>query len=115
MELFSLLNAWVAYAGSQLALAAIDEKDAEAELDVRRARVLINGKAEKSVSAAKAKADEDPDVVEARNSATAAYAVRKLTETIHDSLERDCFLVSRELTRRTGRADREARNHRWNN
>ncbi|WP_188187581.1 hypothetical protein [Nonomuraea sp. SYSU D8015] len=115
MELFALLNAWVAYAGGQLSLAAIDEKDAEAELDVRRARVLISGKAAKSVSAAKAAADEDPDVVEARQVVTNAYAVRKLTETVYEALERDVFLVSRELTRRTGRADREARNNRWNN
>ena len=109
MGLFGLLNRWVAYAGGQLALAAVDEKEAEAELDVRRARVLIAGKSERSVSAAKARADEAPEVVEARKSLNVVYAVRKLTETVYDALERDVFLVSRELTRRMGRMDKEIR------
>lgn len=87
----------------------MDEKEAEAELDVRRARVLIAGKSERSVSAAKARADEAPEVVEARKSLNVVYAVRKLTETVYDALERDVFLVSRELTRRMGRMDKEIR------
>ncbi|WP_159073492.1 hypothetical protein [Streptomyces sp. RTd22] len=113
MELFVELTRWEEYAGTQLAAAAIDEKDAESALERCKALAAVKAKNEKSVTAQKAAAASDDDVLEVDAEYREAYAVRKLTEAIHKGAERKAAVVSRELTRRVGRNDRESRATRW--
>ncbi|MEU0213570.1 hypothetical protein ABZ281_00120 [Streptomyces sp. NPDC006265] len=113
MELFVELTRWAEYAGTQLAAAAVDEKDAEAVLEHCKALAAVKAKNEKSVTAQKAAAASDEDVKEADAEYRKAYAVRKLTEAIYSGADRKSAVVSRELTRRIGRSDREGRASRW--
>ncbi|MFK0015793.1 hypothetical protein [Streptomyces sp. NPDC091027] len=113
MELFVELTRWAEYAGTQLAAAAIDEKAAEAVLEHCKALAAVRAKHEKSVTAQKAAAASDEDVIEADEQHREAYAVRKLTEAIYNGADRKAAVVSRELTRRIGRGDRESRANRW--
>jgi hypothetical protein len=66
------------------------------------------------VTAAKAMAYEDPEYVAAQEAKTAAYAYRKMLQAVYDSADRKNTLLSRELTRRVGRGDRENRAGRMN-
>ncbi|MEV4454404.1 hypothetical protein [Microbispora sp. NPDC049633] len=66
------------------------------------------------MTAAKAGAEADPEVKDAKDAYNDAKAVRLLQESGYANAERLNFLVSRELTRRVGRSDRENRNTRWN-
>ncbi|MFF1711191.1 hypothetical protein [Streptomyces sp. NPDC058268] len=113
MELFVELTRWAEYAGTQLAAAAVDEKAAEALLDRCKALAAVKAKHEKSVTAQKAAAASDEDVLEADSEYRQTYAVRKLTEAIYSGADRKAAVVSRELTRRIGRSDRESRATRW--
>jgi hypothetical protein len=61
------------------------------------------------VTQAKAMAHEDPEYIAAQEAKTAAYAYRKMVQALHASAELRNTLLSRELTRRVGRGDREAR------
>ncbi|MFD6934604.1 hypothetical protein ACFWAP_00415 [Streptomyces goshikiensis] len=92
----------------------MDEKDAEASLERCKALAAVKAKNEKSVTAQKAAAASDEDVVEADEEYRGAYAIRKLTEAIYNGADRKSAVVSRELTRRIGRNDREGRANRWN-
>lgn len=114
MSLFSKLSAWTDHLGTQLAAAEVDERSADELVDQLRAQNAVNAKTEKTVTAAKAKAYEDPKFLEAKQEAQAAYAYRKLIESVFTATERKTALISRELTRRVGRGDRENRNSRWN-
>ncbi|MET9119992.1 hypothetical protein [Streptomyces sp. NPDC004528] len=113
MSLFVALTRWAEYAGTQLAAAAVDEKAAEAELERCKALAAVKAKHEKSVTAQKAAAASDEDVIDADETFREAYAVRKLTEAIYNGADRKSAVVSRELTRRVGRGDRESRANRW--
>ncbi|WP_344585681.1 hypothetical protein [Nonomuraea roseoviolacea] len=55
----------------------------------------------------------DKEVQEANEAYLDAYAARKKEEAAYNNAERLEKLISRELTRRTGRSDRENRNNRW--
>jgi hypothetical protein len=113
MELFVELTRWAEYAGTQLAAAAVDEKDAEAHLERCKAMAAVKAKNEKSVTAQKAAAASDEEVLDADAEYRKNYAVRKLTEAIYSGADRKAAVVSRELTRRIGRSDRESRVTRW--
>ncbi|MFE9834070.1 hypothetical protein ACFYP4_02805 [Streptomyces sp. NPDC005551] len=104
---------WAAYAGGQLARAAVKEKRAEAALNMAQARAAVAARAEKSVSAQKAAAAADPDVQHATEALTEAYAMRKALEAVHDGLEAKSRVVSRDLTRRTAMRDMENRSGKW--
>lgn len=112
MELFSEMTGWVNYHGTRLAEAQVEEKFAESVLEIRRAQAVV-GKATKSATEAKAKAVADPDVQEANEAYLEAYKVRKREEAAYNNADRLERLISRELTRRTGRGDRDNRNNRW--
>jgi hypothetical protein len=73
----------------------------------------VKAKNEKSVTAQKAAAASDEEVLEADAEYRKNYAVRKLTEAIYSGADRKAAVVSRELTRRIGRSDRESRVTRW--
>lgn len=104
MGLFGELVAWADYVGTQLAYAVIDERAMNDVLTVSEATAMVSGwsaVAGDKVTIARAQRDLDEGVQEIKQAATEAYAVRKLTETLFNNLERDASLVSRELTRRT--------------
>lgn len=112
MNLFAEMSGWAEYHGTKLAFAQVDEKFAESVLEIRRAAAVLN-RAMKSVTEAKAMAVADEEVQEANEVYLEAYKVRKIEEAAYNNAERRERLISRELTRRTGRADRENRSSRW--
>lgn len=113
MSTFVELTNWSEFAGTRLAQAAVDEKQAETNLDRYRAIAAVKAKSEKSVTAQKAAAAADPEVHEFMDTYNTAYATRKLLESIYNGLNAKAAVVSRELTRRVGRNDRESRAQRW--
>lgn len=112
MTLFSQMVAWREYAEGRLAVAAIDERLAEEELDSRRNQAIVSGTG-KTATAQKAAAADDPRVSEARSHAAHCYAIRKLTESVFNAAEGRVRFLSRDLTRRTGIADQTRRSARW--
>jgi hypothetical protein len=112
MSLFAEMSGWAEYHGTRYANAQVDEKFAESVLEIRRAAAVLN-KATKSVTEAKALAVADEEVQEANEVYLEAYKNRKVEEVAYNNAERRERLISRELTRRTGRGDRENRNNRW--
>lgn len=104
---------WAAYAGGQLAQAAIAEKHAEADLAMAQARAAVAARGEKSVAAQKAAAAADPAAQDAAERLTEAYALRKSLEAVHEGLKAKAAVVSRDLTRRTGINSAENRAGKW--
>jgi hypothetical protein len=113
MQLLSELTRWAEYAGVEAAACAIEERACEAALERTRARAAISARGEKSVTAQKAAAAADPDALAADDELLVAYARRKLIDAILAGAERSAAVVSRELTRRVGRHDREVRSNKW--
>lgn len=104
---------WAAYAGGQLAIAAVAEKECEDRLATAQAKAAVAAKAEKTVAAQKAVAADDPEVQAATQALTDAYARRKILESVHAGLEAKGKVISRELTRRTGTSAMENRTGKW--
>ncbi|MFH9606826.1 hypothetical protein [Streptomyces sp. NPDC017448] len=104
---------WTSYAGGQLAIAAVNEKECESQLAIAQARAAVAARSEKTVAAQKALAADDPAVREATTALTHAYARRKILESVHAGLEAKARVISRELTRRTGTSSLENRTGKW--
>ena len=66
-----------------------------------------------SVSAMKASALADDGLVAAKEAEQEAYAYRKLVEALYSAVDGKSFVVSRELTRRIGRNDRDRRQEKY--
>lgn len=113
MELFVELTRWNEYIGVELAAAEIDERYAEMAVEKIKAISNIKHKNEKTATAAKAMVYEDPDYISAQEKLDEAYARRKLIAMLYNNSEKAANLASRELTRRTGRSDREGRSAKW--
>lgn len=113
MELFVQLLHWNEYIGVELAAAEIDERHSEMAVEKMKAISNIKHKNEKTATAAKAMVFEDPAFVEAQEKLDEDYAKRKLIAMLYSNSEKAANLVSRELTRRTGRNDKENRVNRW--
>lgn len=103
--------------GAQVAAAEIDERAAEEVQEAAEATALIRdwgGTKEERVTVAKAHRLVDPDVAEQRQKVLDQYAYRKLIGVLFTNVERDAFIVSRELTRRTGSLEAKPRREsRW--
>lgn len=113
MRLMTQFTRWAEFLGAQLAAAEVDEQhDAEQLSQVKAIKQLANS-GEKTVTAAKARAWEDEDYVEAHEQALKSRAYRKLVSVKFDNAERSSSLLSRELTRRVNRSSREGRVDRW--
>ena len=113
MMLFTSLTGWLAYTGARLASAEVDEKYADAVLDLIEKRILVENSGAKRVADAKAKFQEDAGYVSAREAATHAFAYRKMLSSVYNATDGKNKLISRELTRRVGREPREERASRW--
>lgn len=113
MSLFARMTAWVEYAGGRLAAAEVDEKSCADTLERHKALSAVKNATEKTVTAAKAKAYEDPDYLEAQEAKQQAFAYRRMLQAVYDSADKRATLLSRELTRRVGRADRDSRAGRY--
>ena len=113
MSQFSATQAWAEFQSVQLAAAMVSEKFAEEALAKHRAIAAVANKTEKTVTAAKARAYEDPEFEAAIEAEIKAYSYRKMIESIYNNTERKAAVLSREITRRVGRNDRESRGNRW--
>lgn len=114
MTLFGRMTTWTNYLAGQLAEAEVSEEFAEAALAKHKAIGAVRNSGEKTVTAAKARAYEDPSFLDAEAARLNAYAYRKLLAARFGSSDKKNTLISRELTRRVGRSDRDERNSRWN-
>jgi len=96
----------------RLAVAEIEEKIAETELEYADASALLSGwegGSDARVTIAKAHRALNEDAKLAKKDYLEVYAYRKLMKVMYDSVERDSALISRELTRRTTRDPYERR------
>jgi hypothetical protein len=88
------------------------EAEAAANLELKEAHALISAEA-KEVTKARAFARQHPEVMIASAQASDAKATRKALSMKINNLDRLAFIVSRELTRRLGRAPQEGRVSRY--
>lgn len=112
MDFFFCFTEWTSYAQTQLASAVAQERGAEIEAARVKARALpryMKG----TVTAAKAAAAEDADVVAAENNLYRVYCVRVLMEPVLARAERSAAALSRELSRRGARASVDRRASKW--
>ena len=112
MALFSELTAWSDYVSAQSAIAQIDERSAQRQLDLAEAMATgkhWSGASGERVAVMKKKVAEDPEVVQALDLLDERHAYRKLIEVLVANTERNAALVSRELTRRTASAHTNTR------
>jgi hypothetical protein len=112
MSLFGMLNRWAAFLGGQLAAAEVDESYANKLVDKLTALGQIRARGEKTATAMKASVWDNEDFQAAQDGKQQAFAYRKLVEALYNAVDRDAFLISRELTRRIGRESRDKRHER---
>jgi hypothetical protein len=116
MELFVFLTSWTDYVAPQVAVAAIDEREAERDVSIIEANAMVanwKGGSGDRVAIAKANILLDTNVIKAKQELDEKHAYRKLVETLLQNLERDAALVSRELTRRTSDSGVKQRSRRY--
>lgn len=117
MEMWSTLTAWQNHIAGLLGLCEIDERARQSIYDMAHAEILSTNapknRSEGSVTMAKAETVQHPQVSEAKDKLDMAYARRKVVQMMSENLERDLFILSRELTRREGRYNNEMRTSRW--
>lgn len=117
MDLFVSLTAWMDFIAVQVAMAQVDERASQRDLDIAEASATAanwTGGRDDRVAIAKAKVATDAVVVRCRNDLDERHAYRKLVEALASNVERDAALVSRELTRRTsGGTPVTRRSSRW--
>lgn len=109
MILFVRLTKWAEYLSAQLAAAEVDERYAEAALEKIKA---IEGYDFRKPDA-RARAGTDQSYQDASDDYHKAYAYRKMVNVAFMNAERNSTLLSRELTRRVNRVEREGRVDRW--
>jgi len=112
MSTFFAVQAWADYQSVQFAAAEVTEEWAEEDLAKHKALSAVVNAGEKTVTAAKAKAYEDPEYITVLEARKASYSYRKMVESIYKNTERKSAALSREITRRVGRNDRETRGNR---
>lgn len=112
-EKFTQLTAWADYIASQLAVAQIEERAAQRQLDVMENKLLVEKMAQpvrgERITLVKAQVSVDDRVLDLAQTLEEKYQYRKLVEMLLANHERDLQLVSREITRRTNdqRANRK--------
>jgi hypothetical protein len=113
MGLFTELTEWSCYAASQLADAWSRERSAEQDLAAAVAQAAVRARTERTVAAQKAVVAADPLVQDEEEALLKISALRRALEAVNANAERRAQLISRELSRRIARRDRDARQQRW--
>lgn len=117
MDLWALLTRWQDHIAGVLGLCEVDERARSSIYDLAHAEILAANapktRNEGSVTVAKAETALHPQVKEARDKLDLAYARRKVMQMMYENIERDLFILSRELTRREGRYNNEMRERKW--
>jgi len=116
MELFALYVAWNNFFDVQRVTSEIEEANAETDLKVLEAVSLASGwegPKESRITVLRAERDMDPEVMAARSRFDQAKARRKMMGVLCGNMERGAALLSRELSRRIGRAPVEGRAAGW--
>lgn len=108
MDLFRQASQWQKHIRLQLAAAEIDESSAAAAASTAQA-IALGRSGAKTVTQMKADARDDAAYAAAEALHAEAYAYRKLVLALFENLDRDCFLLSRELSRRTAEAPSDRR------
>jgi len=113
MALFVACTRWTDYLGGEVAVAEVDLRAYEAVLAKAQNTALLRDWAtadkDAKVTIAKAERANDPTVMEWQEKVDTQYAMVKLLRPIYEACERDAQMLSRELSRRLGRADIERR------
>jgi hypothetical protein len=105
MELLVKFTKYQDYIAGQLSLIEIDESAAKSNLEVAKARHMVEGwtgASDAKVTISKARAVLDEKVGEAATVVTTLEAKRKVFSILENTMARDAAVVSREITRRTG-------------
>jgi hypothetical protein len=113
MDLFTLYVVWNNYADVQRVSAEIEEANLETELKVVEATSLSGWGPTDKVTFARAEMKSDPEYVALQRKYEQAKARRRLLAVLGNNMERAAALLSRELTRRVGRAPVEGRHAGW--
>lgn len=104
MDLFVQFTQWNDHLAGAHALAIINEREAQRNLDNAEAVALMNnwtGAKGDRITLIKAQISAQQDIKDLAHELDIKYAFRKLIETRTLNVERDSQVVSRELTRRT--------------
>mgnify|MGYP003346956814 CR=1 FL=1 len=116
MLLYNRFTQYYDFLCAQVACAQIDERDLEKTLELEESRCLLDKPAVKSerVAILKAQVASDPAICDLTETYTEAYNYRKLIEMMASNADRDIYLLSRELTRRTAGANHyQNRRNKW--
>jgi hypothetical protein len=100
MTMFATFTAWADYAGAQVGLSVIAERQMERLLDIAEAQAWQE-LPKSSVTQNKAMIALDESVIQAKDRLDEAHAYRRLVTDLAARYERDAAVLSRELTRRT--------------
>ena len=116
MRLLVKFTRYQDHISGELAMVEIDEQAAETKLELAKNQYLADhwtGPSNDRVTVQKAEATLDTEVVKLTDAYAVLKAKRKLFVIMVDSMSRNAAVVSREITRRVGRADHERRSDRW--
>jgi len=104
-ELLTKLTSWTNYIASQLAMAQLEERSALKKLEFLENTMLVKRMGAQTkgerVTTVKAEIATHQDIVDLSNDYEEKYAYRKLVEMLMTNHERDVFVVSREMSRRS--------------
>ncbi len=113
MTLLAEFTAWHGYAAGQLAQADVEERLAQRDVDFVEASEMVRSKS-KQITSRKADARSSDSYQAVLEDLDNIYARRKMLGVVADNLEASGAVVSRELTRRIGRAgNTERRTHKF--
>lgn len=120
MALFAEFTAWTDYVNAKRSIAEIDEAEASSDLDYAEVSAIVaawdveqGAASDRRVTIAKARKAMDEEVRKAQMAKRKAHARRKILVTMADAMDRNTFLISRELSRRIGTSDTRNRGSRW--
>ena len=109
MGLLQKLTDWRKFLGVQVALAVVEERYADRGMIKITA---LKGYDFRKVDS-KERAYSDAEYVQAEKDQADAYSYRKLIEALYENVDRDSFIVSREITRRGNISGRDRRSDRY--
>jgi len=113
MELFSTYVIWQNYLETVHVEAEVAEAQAETDVKIFEATSMTGWDPKDKVTFVRAERDSDPEMVRLRRDFEQAKAYRKMLGVLCGNMERGAALLSRELTRRVGRAPVEGRAVGW--